>query len=183
MSEINLAGIAGSIRKDSFNKALLHNAQNLSDDNVNIDILKIDNLPFFNQDVESSNFPEAATEFKNRIKEADGIIISTPEYNRSIPGVLKNAIDWSSRPPTDNAWAGQRVLVLGASIGPISTAIAQSHLKHSLLYLDCLVMGQPEFYLGNAHDKFNDKGKLTDEQTRDFLKETLHTFIDFIGKQ
>ena len=183
MDELNLIGFAGSLRKGSFNKALLHNAQDMAPEGVNIDILEIDKVPYFNEDVESADFPDAATELKNKIENADGAIIATPEYNRSVPGVLKNTIDWTSRPYGENSWVGQPVLVLGASIGPISTAIAQSHLKHSMLYLDCHVLGQPEFYLGNAHDKFNDDGKLTDEETRDFLSQTLNTFIDFAKQQ
>lgn len=178
-NELNLIGIGGSLREDSFNKALLRNAQELAPDRVHIDLLEIGHLPHFNEDVESSDFPDEASELKNRIEETDGIIVSTPEYNRSVPGVLKNAIDWTSRPYGENSWVGKPVYVMGASIGPISTAIAQSHLKHTLLYLDCLVLGQPEFYLGNAHGKFDEDGNLTDEETRKLLKEAIITFAEF----
>lgn len=176
MNNLNLIGIAGSLRKGSFNKALIQNAKELTSEEINIERLEIGNLPYFNEDLESSEFPQEATKLKNRIENTDGIIVATPEYNRSMPGVLKNAIDWTSRPHGENSWAGKPVVVLGASIGPISTAIAQSHLKHTLLYLDCHVLGQPEFYLGNAHDKFDDKGTLTDEDTRSFLTKTLERF-------
>lgn len=180
MSNLDLIGIAGSLRKDSFNKALLQNAQELAPGGVNIESVEIGNFPHYNQDVESVNFPDEASALKRKIETADGIIVSTPEYNRSVPGVLKNAIDWTSRPHGENSWAGQPALVLGASISPIATAIAQSHLKHTLLYLDCRVLGQPEFYLGKAYKKFDGNGNLTDEDTRNFLRKTLETFVKFV---
>ncbi len=180
MSELNFIGIAGSLRKDSFNKALLHTAEELISNEATIEIRNIGELPHFNEDLESANFPNQAQELKQQIENTDGIIISTPEYNRSVPGVLKNALDWTSRPYGENSWVGKPVYVIGASVGPIGTAIAQSHLKHTMLYLDALVLGQPEFYLGNAYEKFDEEGTLTHEDTREFLSEGLNTFIEFV---
>lgn len=182
MNKLNLIAIAGSLRKGSYNRALLETAQELAPENVDIEMIDIGNLPLFNEDLEA-DFPGEAQQLKQKIEKSDGILVSTPEYNRSIPGVLKNAIDWSSRPYGKNSWEKKPVYVIGASIGGIATAIAQSHLKHSLLYLDAHVLGQPEFYLGNAGGKFDENGKLTDQETRDFLKEAVETFVKFARKQ
>jgi chromate reductase len=181
METLNFIAFTGSIRKGSYNRKLIQAAQELAPDNVNIEILNIADLPHFNEDLEE-NFPEEAQNLKNKIEQTDGILVSTPEYNRSIPGVFKNAIDWTSRPYGQNSWVGKPVYVMGASIGGIATAIAQSHLKHSLLYLDAYVMGQPEFYLGNAMDKFDDNGKLTDADTRKLLEKALKDFVDFVQR-
>jgi len=110
---------------------------------------------------------------KNKIAGSDGVIFATPEYNRSTSGVLKNAIDWVSRPYGKNSFAGKKALVLGASMGPIGTAVAQSHLKQILLYLDMQVIGQPEFYLGTVQDKFDGAGNLTDENTKKHIVKAL----------
>lgn len=170
--------ISGSLRKDSFNTRLLHAAQELAGEGVKIEQFDISSLPFYNQDLESS-FPEEAQKLKDAIIASDGVIFFTPEYNRSIPGVLKNAIDWASRPYGQNAFAGKKVLVLGASIGPISTALAQYHLKQIMLYLDARVVGQPEFYMGPAGDKFDAEGKLIDEGTKDHLTKAIETLVNF----
>jgi chromate reductase len=178
MATLNFIGIAGSLRKNSFNRALMHAVQELVPDDAVIHTLDIGKLPLFNQDMES-DFPAEAQEMKDQIKASDGIIISTPEYNRSIPGVLKNAVDWTSRPYGKNAWAGKPVYVIGATPGVTGTTIAQSHLKHSLLYLNARVLGQPEFYLSNASEKFNEDEKLIHKETRQFLEEALQTFVEF----
>lgn len=183
MNNFNIIGIAGSLRKESFNHSLLETASEiLRKENASLEIMEIGNLPYFSQDLEAEEFPAEAQELKNKIEQADGIIIATPEYNRSMPGVLKNAIDWTSRPYGQNAWVRKPVLVMGASIAGTATAIAQSHLKHTMLYLDALVLGQPEFYLGNASEKFDDNGKLKDENTLEFLKNTLQIFQTFVSQ-
>ncbi len=164
--------LSGSLRKDSYNTHLLHAAQELAGADVEIKIFDISPLPFFNQDMEGA-FPVEAQALKDAIESSDGVIFATPEYNRSIPGVLKNAIDWASRPWGKNSFKGKKVLVLGASVGSISTALAQYHLKQIMNYLDARVLGQPEFYLGEAGAKFDAEGKLTDEQTRTHLKAAL----------
>jgi chromate reductase len=164
--------ISGSLRKGSYNTNLLHAAVELAGEGVEIQMFDISSLPLYNQDTEAP-FPEGAQALKDAIKNADGVIFATPEHNRSIPSALKNAIDWASRPWGQNSFATKSVLVLGASVGPIGTAVAQNHLKQILLYLDAHVIGQPEFYLGVAQDKFDGDGKLTDETTKEHLKKAL----------
>ena len=172
-----IVGIVGSLRKDSYNKHLMVAVKLMAAEKADMDveIVDIGNLPLFNQDLEAA-FPKVAQDLKDKIKAADGIVIATPEYNRSIPGVLKNAIDWVSRPYGANAIAGKPVLVLGASGGPIATALAQYHLKQVLLYLDAKLSGQPEFFLGAAQDKFDKNGVLTDASTKDHILKSLQVF-------
>jgi len=168
-----IIAISGSLKKSSYNTALLNEIKTFVPD---LEILSISDLPLFNEDLEA-NFPAAATALKQKIEAADAVIFATPEYNRSIPGVLKNAIDWASRPWGKNSFAGKQILVLGASMGPISTALAQYDLKKVMLYLDAHVIGQPEFYLGTAQDKIKD-GKIVDQNTMDHLKKAVQRLID-----
>jgi chromate reductase len=126
-------------------------------------------------------FPPAATVLKDRIKAADGVIIVTPEYNRSIPGPLKNFMDWTSRPYGDSAWKGKHVYVAGATGGLVGTALAQAALRQVLLYLDARVLGQPEFYLTGAGEKFGPDGALADEATRTHIDAALAAFITRIN--
>lgn len=167
---------SGSIRKDSYNTNLLRALQEVAGESATIEICDISNLPLFNQDSEAT-FPSEAQALKDKVEAADGIIFATPEYNRSIPGVLKNAIDWISRPWGQNSFAGKPVLVLGASVAPTSAALAQYHLKQIMLYLDAKVLGQPEFFMGSASDKFDSTGKLTDEGSRDHLKKAFDVLV------
>jgi len=169
---MNIVAISGSLRKDSFNTMLLRSLQPLAPAGMDITIADISALPMYDQDAEAS-FPAAAQALKDAIEKADGIIIATPEYNRSIPGVLKNAIDWASRPWGKNSFAGKPVLVAGMSIGKIGTAVAQSHLKQVMVYLDARVIGQPELYLGPAQELFDAAGNLTEESTKDMLAKAL----------
>lgn len=168
--------ISGSLRKDSHNTRLLKALQEVAGEDARVELYDISSIPFYNQDMEAS-FPSEAQAFKDAILASDGVIFSTPEYNRSVPGVLKNAIDWASRPYGKNAFDGKKVLVLGASIGPISTALAQYHLKQIMLYLNAQVIGQPEFFMGPAGDKFDADGKLVDEGTREHLKRALSVLV------
>ncbi len=146
--------------------------QELVPEGMTVEIAEIGNLPLYNQDLEAS-YPKEAQELKDKIRAADGVIIATPEYNRSVPGVLKNAIDWTSRPYGQSAWPGKVVAVVGASGGAIGTAVAQSHLKQILLHLDARVIGQPEFFLGGAVARFDKDGKLTDETTKEHIAKLL----------
>ncbi len=169
--------ISGSLRNGSFNTNLLQAAIELAPEGVEIKMIEIGSLPMYNQDLEAA-FPQEAQMLKDAIEEADGIIFATPEYNRSIPSVLKNAIDWASRPWGQNSFAKKPVLILGASVGPIGTAVAQNHLKTIMNYLDTRVVGQPEFYMGTAQDKFDATGKLTDESSREHLRKALETLAN-----
>ena len=169
---MNIIAISGSLRKDSLNTALLRNLQKLAPADMQITIADISGMPLFNQDSEAS-FPEAAQVFKDTLEGADGIIIATPEYNRSIPGVLKNAIDWASRPYGQNSFAGKTVLVMGVSVGRAGTALAQSHLKQVLSYLDTNTVGQPELFLGPANEIFDAEGTIIADTTKELLIKAL----------
>jgi chromate reductase len=171
---MNIIALHGSLRKDSFNMKLVQALQSLTPEGVQIEIADINDLPLYNQDDEAA-FPAAAKVLKDKIEAADGIIISTPEYNRSIPGVLKNAIDWASRPWGQNSFAGKSVLIMGVSVGRLGTAVAQSHLKQIMVYLDADVIGQPEVYLGPAEEIFDGEGNITDESTKQLLTKALET--------
>ncbi len=173
---MNIIAISGSLRTGSYNTALLRAAQKYAPNNVDISIFDISTLPLYNQDAETA-FPEQAQALKDAIESSDGVIIATPEFNRSISGVLKNAIDWASRPWGKNSFAGKHVLVLGASFGQYGTAMAQQHLKPILLFLDAYVIGQPEFYLSNASQKFDENGELIDKETIQFLTRALETLV------
>lgn len=180
MQQKNILAFSGSLREKSINSGLIRAAIELCNDDMKITVADISNLPMYNQDLESS-YPEALTNLKNQIRTADGILIATPEFNRSIPGALKNMLDWTSRPYGETAWSGKPVATMGASPGNISTALAQSHLKQILLYLDARVLGQPEFYVGSASDKFDEHSNLTDEKTKEYIKRLLKKFREFIG--
>ncbi len=169
---MTILGISGSLRKGSTNTALLRALQELAPAGMTIEIVSIDAIPLYNQDAEET-FPPAVRALKAKIAAADGLIIATPEYNRSMPGVLKNAIDWLSRPYGENSFAKKTVLVAGVSGGKIGTAVAQSHLRQVLVHLDADVIGQPELYLGPAQTLFDEAGNLTDEATKELAQKAL----------
>lgn len=165
---MKVLGIVGSLRKDSFNRSLMNAFVAQKPEGVEVEIGDIGSLPHFNQDDEAS-FPASAQTLKAQVEGADVIIIATPEYNRTIPGVLKNAIDWLSRPYGKNSFAGKKVLVVGASVGPIGASMAQYDLKKSLLHGNAIVYGQPEFFMGMAGSKFDTEGNLTDADTKGYI--------------
>lgn len=175
-----ILGIAGSLRKASFNKSALRAAQQLVPDGASLDIFDIDGLPGFNQDDERKP-PAKIVEMKAKIRAADAILLVTPEYNYSIPGVLKNAIDWASRPYGDSAWIGKPVAVMGASIGVIGTARAQYHLRQVFVFLDMDPVNQPEVMI-NASQSFDDQGNLTDQHTRDLIGKLLAALVKKAGR-
>lgn len=167
---MKIIAISGSLRKGSYNTMLVKALAELAPDGMQIEIAEIRDLPIYNQDDEAA-FPASAQALKDKIEKADGIIIATPEYNRSVPGVLKNAIDWASRPWGKNSFAGKPVLIAGVSVGKIGTAVAQSHLRQIMLYLDANVVGQPELYLTN--ESFSADGTVSDESTKKLLSGAL----------
>ncbi len=170
-----ILGIAGSLRKASLNKAALREAQKLVPAGATLDIFEIDGLPGFNQDQEK-NPPPKVTEMKAKIREADAILLVTPEYNYSVSGVLKNAIDWASRPYGDSAWTGKPVAIMGASAGVIGTARAQYHLRQMFVFLDMDAVNRPEVMI-NASKSFDDQGNLTDQKTRELISELLANLV------
>jgi chromate reductase, NAD(P)H dehydrogenase (quinone) len=173
-----ILGIAGSLRKESFNRALLRAAQELTPEGARIDTFELDGMPPFNQDEEANPHPKVA-EFKQRIRAADAILFVTPEYNYSIPGVLKNAIDCASRPYGDSAWDRKPVAIMGASIGSIGTARAQYHLRQTFVFLNMYPVNQPEVMVGNAHKRFDQEGKLTDETTKKLVQQLLSELVSW----
>ena len=176
--QIRILGIAGSLRRDSYNRAALRAAAELVPEGVTIDIFELDGIPGFNQD-EEQNPPAKVVELKKRVREADAILFVTPEYNYSVPGVLKNAIDWASRPYGDSAWNGKPAAIMGASIGMIGTARAQYHLRQMMVFLNMFPVNQPEVMIANAAERFDAEGKLTDDATKDFIRQLLQNLVEW----
>src|SRR5262249_32275556 len=163
-----ILGIAGSLRRGSFNRAALREAQRLAPDDTIMEAFDLDGIPGFNQD-EERNPPSRVVELKAWVRAADAVLFVTPEYNYSVPGVLKNAIDWASRPYADSAWTGKPVAVMGVSVGAFGTARAQYHLRQSFVFLNMYPLNQPEVMIGNAAEKFDADGRLTDEKARELI--------------
>jgi len=177
MASIKILGIAGSLRKGSFNRMALRAAQALVPAGATLDVLDVPDLPGFNQDNEK-NPPAAVADLKAKIRAADAILLVTPEYNYSIPGVLKNAIDWASRPYGDSAWKGKPVAVMGASAGVLGTARAQYHLRQCFVFLDMPVVNLPEVMIGSAAEKFDGQGNLKDEKAKELIGKLLTSLLD-----
>ncbi len=173
-----ILGIAGSLRRQSYNRAALRATQQLVPADVTLDIFELDEIPLFSEDDERQ-LPAKVIELKKRIREADAVLIVTPEYNYSVPGVLKNAIDWGSRPYGDNAWSEKAVAIMGASIGRFGTARAQYHLRQVLLYLNMHPINRPEVMIGNAAEHFDAGGNLTDETTRGLIRQLLQILVNW----
>jgi len=175
---IRILGIAGSLRRESYNRAALRAAAQLVPEGATLDIFEIDGIPGFSQD-EEQNPPAKVVEFKKRIRAADAVLFVTPEYNYSVPGVLKNAIDWASRPYGDSAWSGKPAAVMGASTGTIGTARAQYHLRQMFVFLNMFPVNQPEVMIGNAASRFDSAGNLTDEATKKFIRQLLENLVEW----
>jgi chromate reductase len=178
-SEIRILGISGSLRQQSYNTAVLRAAVGLAPEGVAIETFELDGIPPFNQDEESSP-PAKVLELKRSVRAADGILFVTPEYNYSVPGVLKNAIDWASRPYGDNVWDRKPAAIMGASIGAIGTARAQYHLRQMFVFLNVFPVNQPEVMIGNAAQRFDTAGKLADETTKDYMRQLLENLVELI---
>jgi chromate reductase len=172
--QITVLGFAGSLRKGSYNKAILRAALELAPESVKLEIFDLEGIPPYNQDLDN-DMPEKVKEFKRKIKAADAILIATPEYNYSIPGVLKNAIDWASRPYGDNSFEGKPVAIMSASPGMLGGSRAQYHLRQTFIFLDMYPVNRPEVMVPQAQDKIDANGKVTDEKTRQKIKELLES--------
>ena len=171
-----ILGIAGSLRKASYNRAALRAAQELAPEGARVEVFELDGIPPFNEDLERNPPPKVAL-LKERVRAANAILIVTPEYNYSIPGVLKNAIDWASRPYGDNAWDGKPVAVMGASIGALGTARAQYHLRQVFVFLNMQPLNRPEVMIGNAAQRFDEQGNLTDETSQELIRQLLQSLV------
>ena len=165
---VRILGIAGSLRHGSFNRAALRSAEALAPVGMTIDTFDITPIPLYNEDVRQQGFPPAVEDLRARVKAADGLLIVTPEYNYSIPGVLKNAIDWASRPP-EQPFDGKPIGIIGASAGTMGSGRAQYHLRQCFVFLNGLVMNRPEVMIPQAQNKFDAEGVLIDQPTRDYI--------------
>ena len=174
--QINILGFAGSLRRGSYNRALLLEATKLVPVGVKLEIFDLDDIPSFNQDLEQT-MPDKVKEFKAKIRAADAILIATPADNYSIPGVLKNAIDWASRPYPDNSFEGKPVALMSASIGLLGGARAQYHLRQVFVFLDMHPINKPEVFVTFAPSKFDKEGNLIDEAAKILIREQLDKLV------
>jgi len=177
MKSKNIAVIVGSLRKESFSRKIAKALVTLAPESLSLEILEIGELQMYNQDLEEAP-PAAWTAFRSRLKGFDGVLFVTPEYNRSVPALMKNAFDIGSRPYGKNSWDGKPGGIVSVSPGALSGFGANHHLRQSLVFVNVPAMQQPEAYIGNAAKLFDNNGKLTDESTREFLKK----FIDAYAK-
>jgi chromate reductase len=173
---MKVLGISGSLRKGSWNTSVLRAAQGLAPAGMMIEIGTIADIPLYNEDVRAAGFPPSVERFRNQIVAADAVLIVSPEYNFSVPGVLKNAIDWASRPP-NQPFDGKPVAIMGASGGLFGTARAQYHLRQMLIFLNAFPVNKPEVMIGQAQTKFDEAGNLTDEATREFIRKLLVSLV------
>jgi chromate reductase len=180
MADYPIAVIVGSLRKDSFNRRLADALANMVPTGFKLRQLRIDDLPLYNQD-DDANPPESAVRLKRGIRESKGVIFVTPEYNRSIPGVLKNALDHASRPYGDSAWAGKPAGIIGVSVSAIGTACAQQHLRPILGYLDMPTLGQPEAFIQVKDDTFTNDGRIG-EDSRAFVQGWVDRYVDWVKR-
>jgi chromate reductase len=179
-SNLKIVSFAGSLRQASYNKSLLRAAQALAPERMRIEIHDLAGVPLFNEDVEAEGVPQAVLDLRQAITAADGLLIAVPEYNHGVPGVLKNAIDWLSRPPRGSVLSGKPTALMGTSPGTTGTARGQSQLRQSFVFTNTPAMLQPEVLVGRAHERFDTEGNLTDERVRSYLKMFLEHFEEWI---
>ena len=175
---MRVLGIAGSLRAASYNRGLLRAAQQLAPEGMQVDVWDLSTLPLFNGDLEGQNEPEPVVQFKQAVRSADALLIATPEYNRGISGVLKNAIDWASRPALGSPLSGKLVAIMGASTGQGGTAKAQAHLRDALGFPRARVLPDVTLHIADAYAKFDANSDLTDEPTRDAIRGLLEKLRD-----
>lgn len=179
MPDLKIAAIAGSLRRDSHNRWLLAASQELAPEGLTLDLISLDNVPLYNMDLES-DYPVAVQEMKDRVIASDGVLFAVPEHNYSYSGVLKNALDWGSRPYGKSCWDGKPVILQSAAAGFMGGGRAQYHLRQVLGYFSMKQMYFPEVFVGGSHTKFDAEGKLTDEMAREAIRKQLSAFRDFI---
>jgi len=175
---LKVLGISGSLRKSSFNTATLRAAQELAPEGMSLSIYPIGDIPLYDDDIRAAGYPAPVQALRGAIKGADAVLLATPEYNYSTSGVLKNAIDWASRPP-EQPFDGKPVAIMGASAGVLGTARAQYHLRQIFVFLNGHVLNKPEVMIGGAGNRFDSDGKLTDEATRGFIKAQMEALRDW----
>ena len=181
MSSTKIAVIVGSLRKDSFNRKLATALAALAPADFSFEHVRIDDLPLYNQD-DDAHPSDAVRRLKTDVNGSQGLLFVTPEYNRSIPGVLKNAIDHGSRPYGQSVWGGKPAAVIGVSGGAIGTALAQQHLRNVLAYLDVPTLGQPEAFIQNKEGLFDERGHIGAPDTRKFLQAWMDKYVDWVKR-
>jgi chromate reductase len=177
-NNLKILGFAGSLRKGSYNKSLLRSAAQLLPSETSLEIFDLSDIPPYNQDLDN-NMPPNVKEFKTKIRESDALLIATPEYNYSVPGVLKNAIDYASRPYGDNPFDDKPVAIMSASVGMIGGARAQYHLRQMFVFLNMHPVNVPEVIVTFASDKFDSDGNLLDDNTKKFLTQLLQNLSNW----
>jgi chromate reductase len=175
---VKILGFVGSLRQGSYNKALMRVASELLPENTALEVFDLEGIPPFNQDLENQPL-QAVKEFKAKIRKADALLIASPEYNYSIPGVLKNVIDWASRPSSDNAFEGKPVAIMSASIGRLGGARAQYHLRQVFVSLNMYPLNRPEVMVPYAQEHVDASGNLTDEETRRRIRQLLEALVQW----
>jgi chromate reductase len=178
-TDIKLLGFSGSLRKKSYNAMALRAAQSALPASVSMEIFDIAGIPLYNDDVREQGYPEYVQQFRDKIAAADGLVIVTPEYNYSVPGVLKNAIDWASRPPKQ-PFDSKLIAIFSASQGALGGARAQYHLRQSFVFMNGQVLNRPEIMISNAQTKFDDAGKLKDEPTREIIAKLMAALAEAV---
>jgi chromate reductase len=178
---IDVLGISGSLRKGSYNTAALRAAQELAPSGMRVRIRTLEDIPPYNDDVYTQGYPDSVQALRTEIADADALLVATPEYNTSIPGVLKNAIDWVSRPP-EQPFAGKPIAIVGATPGRLGTARAQSHLRQCFVSLNGLVLNRPEVMVAGAGSIFDDSSRLIDESTREYIARLLDALARWVRK-
>lgn len=181
MNQIKIAVVVGSLRKESFNHKLAIALAKLAPADFAFEHVRLDDLPLYNQD-DDANPAESVKRLKAAVKSSQGLLFVTPEYNRSIPGVLKNAIDHASRPYGQSVWAGKPAGVIGVSVGAIGTSLAQQHLRNVLAYLDVPTLGQPEAFVQAKEGLFGPDGGIANEDSRKFLQGWVDRYVAWVRK-
>ncbi|RYY27079.1 MAG: NAD(P)H-dependent oxidoreductase [Sphingomonadales bacterium] len=179
---IQVAVIVGSLRKESVSRKAALALAKLAPAHLNLNIVEIGDLPLYNEDVEAAGVPESWQRFRDALRGSDAVLFITPEYNRSVPGALKNAIDVGSRPYGASAWSGKPAAIMSLSPGALGAFGANHHLRQSLVFLDMPILQQPEAYVGNAFSLFDDKGELVSDGTKDFFKSLMDRFANLIER-
>src|SRR5262245_49981557 len=177
----NVVAFAGSLRRGSYNRALLRAAKELAPPALRIVIHELDGIHLYNGDVEAAGAPQSVVQLRDAVREADGLLIATPEYNHGVPGVLKNTIDWLSRPPRTSVLNGKAAALMGASPGMTGTARGQSQLRQAFVFTNTYALLQPELLVGRAHENFDTDGRLVDQATRDVLATFLERFTELVA--
>jgi chromate reductase len=182
MAQTKVAVVVGSLRKESINRKAARALSKLAPDNLEMKIVEIGDLPLYDEDVEAAGAPEAWTRFRREIGGSDAVLFVTPEYNRSVPGGLKNAIDVGSRPYGQSVWAGKPTAIMSVSPGAIGGFGANHHLRQSLVFLDMPVLQQPEAYVGDGFNLFAEDGGIKNEGTEKFFRTFIGAFADWIER-